>query len=64
MIIVKYYKGFYLSSTSSMAPQIGPYQHALIKDFLQLGVIWVKCTSAAGYTIRLIALIRRNLQLG
>jgi hypothetical protein len=46
-----------------MAPRMGPYQHALIKDLLRLGATQAECASAAGCTIRSIASIRRNLRV-
>jgi len=42
---------------------MGLYQHALIKDLLWLRATRAEYASAAGYTIRLIASIRRYLRV-
>ena len=46
-----------------MAPRMGPYQHALIEDLLRLGATRAEYASAAGYTVRSITSIKKNLRV-
>jgi hypothetical protein len=62
VIFVKYRK---VSSYTirNMAPRMGLYQHALIKDLLRLRATQAEYASTAGYIARLITTIRRNLRI-
>ena len=55
--------GFYPSYTRNMAPRMGPYQHALIEDLLRLGATRAEYASTAGYTVRSITSIKKNLRV-
>ena len=62
MIFIKYPK-VSTHTIYNIAPRMGLYQHALIKDLLRLGATRAEYTSTAGYTTRLITAIRRNLRI-